>query len=717
MEQQKPLLSIIPGLIEEKNYLNVLLNGSQARLTYRDLFVPSVTGFDTIKLATYVASPSYLNKLKDYNRVRLVIGEEDEGRRLIAINANVEDQYLTSLDGDVLKKVDSEAFDIRVPPIGETVHSKIYIFANSDTGATRVMVGSANFTRTAMNGKQYEELVIYDSLVNPSFCEFYTTRFEEIWSQSISFFAPISRKKIRMSIVYANTVAAEKIEGSLIVAENVDADNIENSTVIQLSLSPEEQTQRVIEKLSLNIPFQENIPSCREQIQETVGRLVDIKYEHQTTNDILDLVVKRVKGKEVIKPKTELARIRETIKEKFIASSRKSRDVMNKINRLGMNYDHINNILYYRADGGEGPVMEYPEEMDGETLKRELDKLSGFIKSYSLFTTHKDEGENDQTEQKVFEAILFSFVSPFIWLIRKQVDTEYSREKLAEIPVFMIIGGQANTGKTKLIRSISLMTGGGGHYADYKTIESQKHRVILDVLLSENVYPLIVDEVSPRFFKDSGEAVIKNLSNTTEGRRPVFIGATNQEFAAESQVIRRVYYLNFGNPIDPEKRRDAEVYFEENVGDINDRLFKHFLALFHQNYLSGDTIYRIEDPLWYGREIFRQIYIENTGGTPKFINDKPIGDYYRTGELQWHSLYRSNKEMFSTFKDGDEVYLTVNMAKEFQAQRDANTLVKKLPPGIVKSSGAVLILYKERFLSFIGEEEGFARKLARIFHR
>lgn len=63
MEQQKPLFSVIPGLIEEKRFLNVLLNGASARMKFRDLFVPSQTGFDSIKLATYVASPSYLNKL------------------------------------------------------------------------------------------------------------------------------------------------------------------------------------------------------------------------------------------------------------------------------------------------------------------------------------------------------------------------------------------------------------------------------------------------------------------------------------------------------------------------------------------------------------------------------------------------------------------------------------------------------------------------------
>ncbi len=715
VEQQKPLFSVIPGLIEEKRFLNVLLNGASARMKFRDLFVPSQTGFDSIKLATYVASPSYLNKLKDFSRVRLVVGEEDEGRRLMAMNLNPENEYLNSLDGDMLKKVDSEAFEIRIPPMGETVHSKIYIFMNSDTGEKRVMVGSANFTRTAMTGKQYEELVIYDSRVNPSFCQFYEARFEEIWKQSISFFAPITRRKIRMSIVSADTVTAGRIEDSLIVAGNVDADNIENCTVINLSFSPEENAQRIIEKMHMNIPFQENLPDCREQLQETMDRLVDIKHEHHATNEILDLVLKRVRGKEVIKPKIELIRAKETIKEKFIASSRKSLDVLNKINRPGMSYDHIKDILYYRADGGDGPVIAYPEKLDRADLERELARLSSFVKSYSLFTTHKDEGENEQTEQKVFEAILFAFVSPFIWQIRKKVDLEYSREKLAEIPVFMIIGGQANTGKTKLIRSISLMTGGGGHYADYKTIESQRHRVISDVLLSENVYPLIVDEVSPRFFKNSGEAVIKSLSNTTEGARPVFIGATNQEFTAESQVIRRVYYLNFGNPIDPDKRKDAETYFEKNVGEINDRLFRHFLVLFHEQFLSGGEIYHIDDPLWYGREIFKQIYKETLDESPGFINDRPIGDYYRTGELQWHSLYRSSKEMFTTLKVGDEVYLTVNMAKEFQAVRDANALVKKLPPGIVKTPGAVLVLYKERFLSFIGEKEGFAKRLARIF--
>jgi len=45
-----------------------------------------------------------------------------------------------------------------------------------------------------------------------------------------------------------------------------------------------------------------------------------------------------------------------------------------------------------------------------------LIKIDKFIKAYSKFTV----GEEDaiKTEQRVFEAILYGFTSPFIWKIR-----------------------------------------------------------------------------------------------------------------------------------------------------------------------------------------------------------------------------------------------------------------------------------------------------------
>lgn len=74
----------IPGIIKEKNFLNVLLNDKPAVMSPKELFDHGA--FDRISLATYVASPSYLARLKDFGNVRLIVGEEETGRRMVILN-------------------------------------------------------------------------------------------------------------------------------------------------------------------------------------------------------------------------------------------------------------------------------------------------------------------------------------------------------------------------------------------------------------------------------------------------------------------------------------------------------------------------------------------------------------------------------------------------------------------------------------------------------
>ncbi len=125
----------------------------------------------------------------------------------------------------------------------------------------------------------------------------------------------------------------------------------------------------------------------------------------------------------------------------------------------------------------------------------------------------------------------------------------------------------------------------------------------------------------------------------------------------------------------------------------------------------------MEDPLWCGRELFRQLYANNLDSIPEFISDKPMGDYYKEGALLWYSLYKREKSIFCVTKKDGEIYFSIDMAKRYQVSREADKLTKKLPPGIIRSSGPILLLYKEKFLSFIGETEGFMDRLFRTFRR
>ena len=57
-------------------------------------------------------------------------------------------------------------------------HSKLYLLENTETGATRVIMGSANLSETAFGGRQSETLVRYDD--QPEAWAHYLRQYEDI---------------------------------------------------------------------------------------------------------------------------------------------------------------------------------------------------------------------------------------------------------------------------------------------------------------------------------------------------------------------------------------------------------------------------------------------------------------------------------------------------------------------------------------------------------
>lgn len=329
-----------------------------------------------------------------------------------------------------------------------------------------------------------------------------------------------------------------------------------------------------------------------------------------------------------------------------------------------------------------------------------------FVNSYWEFAVYKDK----EVLKRVFEAILFAFTSPFIYLIRKSVKKHRGDEKLAEIPIVLILGGLANTGKTKLLLFINKLLGNNYEVFNYKDIYIKTQRILYDIFSSSNIFPILVDEIYDNFFRGEGERLIKTLTNTLVEPHPCLIGTSNVGFSAESQVIRRIYYLHFASPFSEDKtiKAKAEKYFEEKVGKVDDSLFRYFLSEFVKR-INDDKFYRIEDPLFLSREIFNEMFEKAGFERPDFISQSPCGDYYKIGSQEWQALFLTRRKDFKEMKDEGEKYFVVDL-KSIYESKDAETLKNKLPPSVVKSSGTPLILHKERFLQFIGHKQGLFGK-------
>jgi len=660
---------------DKVSYLHILHNDKPFKSEPLSLF--DTENFTELKIVTYVSSPDFFfDKVKKFKKVIAILGEEESAREFYQLDPVFEERIIHSAESDpeVLEAIANGRIELRYMKAGERIHSKIYILSDTQ-GKSRVMVGSANFTNAAFSNRgQFEELIVYDSFHNPSFCDSYIKRFNEIYKNSVDFLSEKTRKKLQSLILKA---------------ENI------------MIFTPDDRADNIVEKVNRQIQSGGDASTLVVEVMEEKEKAEKRIMEIEKIEKIIENVTKKTKDGYSFEQKQKLLTLKEKLKEIVSFSHRKTQEFIDKRNFLYLNPA---NWEFYIKENEQ--AVSYDANLTEEKLKENLKKLVNFVNSYWEFAVYKDR----EVLKRVFEAILFAFTSPFIHRIRKSVKKNKGDEKLAEIPIVLILGGLANTGKTKLLLFINKLLGNNFEVFNYKDIYTKTQRIIYDLFYTNNIFPILVDEIYDNFFRGEGERLIKTLTNTLTEPHPCLIGTSNVGFSAESQVIRRIYYLHFGSPFSEDKKikERAERYFEEKVGIIDDSLFRYFLSEFARR-MTEEEFFKIEDPLSLSRKIFIDMFSLSGIELPDFISQSPCGDYYKIGSQEWQAFYLTRKKDFKEMKDGGERYLVIDL-KSIYEPRDAEQLKNKLPPSVVKSSGTPLILHKYRFLQFIGQEEGFLKK-------
>ena len=660
---------------DKVSYLHILHNDKPFKSEPLSLF--DTENFTELKIVTYVSSPDFFfDKVKKFTKVIAILGEEESAREFYQLDPVFEERIIHSAESDpeVLEAIANGRIELRYMKAGQRIHSKIYILSDTQ-GKSRVMVGSANFTNAAFRNRgQFEELIVYDSFHNPSFCDSYIKRFNEIYKNSVDFLSEKTKKKLQSLILKA---------------ENI------------MIFTPDDRADNIVEKVNRQIQSGGDASTLVVEVMEEKEKAEKRIMEIERIEKIIENVTKKTKDGYSFEQKQKLLTLKEKLKEIVSFSHRKTQEFIDKRNFLYLNPA---NWEFYIKENEQ--AVSYDANLTEEKLKENLTKLVNFVNSYWEFAVYKDR----EVLKRVFEAILFAFTSPFIHRIRKSVKKNKGDEKLAEIPIVLILGGLANTGKTKLLLFINKLLGNNFEVFNYKDIYTKTQRIIYDLFYTNNIFPILVDEIYDNFFRGEGERLIKTLTNTLTEPHPCLIGTSNVGFSAESQVIRRIYYLHFGSPFSEDKKikERAERYFEEKVGIIDDSLFRYFLSEFAKR-MPEEEFFKIEDPLSLSRKIFFDMFSLSGIEVPDFISQSPCGDYYKIGSQEWQAFYLTRKKDFKEMKDGGERYLVIDL-KSIYEPRDAEQLKNKLPPSVVKSSGTPLILHKYRFLQFIGQKEGFLKK-------
>ena len=687
------------SMLDKINFLQVLHNDKSEEFDFDRIFDHEL--FDEISIVTFVSSPRFFfEKVKPFKKVTLILGIEDnESISRFYFDPVVQNEFYKDADDETISKIKNGNLKIFFSPLNTSIHSKLYILKNSSTGSTRIILGSANFTENALSEKrQFEEILIYDDSYNEELVRFYEERFSYIFSKCVDFIPERLKKKIKDGISFVNINLGEE--------DYIEAlkDNVKK---INQTISVTEETARELDILKKDLHDQEE--NAKHSL-ESVNR----------TKTIFDAVSKNRSGVTAIITPSEVTRKKDTIISRTFVKEKK--EFTDK--RVFLQYVSSSESIF-RQDIASGHSVDYAVKSDVSVVKEKLLLLSKFIAAYDEFTAN----DVKETKLRIFESILYSFVSPYIWKIRD----EYARldnkdEARASVPVFLLIAGLSQSGKTHLIKFISKIIGNYGqyyHYSRQSKLSSLDHispQIIDNFLYEENLTPVFVDEITKDYFSSQssassnymGEDYVKKITNTREGRFPAIVATSNTDFSANAQVMRRIYYIQLNNPFDFERKSETAKYFNDIYESFGTELFQDFQHRIAHKFREGVTFDQ-EDFLNIGRSVFLDYFNETGMQVPGWFSKSRIDDYYLRGKQLWQRLYRMKKKGFKEDKVSNEITIDddIVFGSKLSVNREKRECLQYLYAGIVKEDKGLVVLNRKKFLAFISKKQG----IASIFNR
>ena len=684
---------------QKKQYLSILYNDEAYEGEIQHLF--DASKYDKLFICTFVSSPKYFFKqTQAFDEVELLLGIEDnDNAQKYLFDPKYTNEFFKSLDKTTLEKIASDKIRIRFASVGSMIHSKIYILVNSDLNASRVMIGSANYSASAFgNTKQFEELLVYDSEYNKKFADFYIQRYDEIRANTLDFVPQRVKQKIVSQEMKIITLDNE--ESLELLKDRMDA--IQGVVVLPDNLDESIKTTKQI------------IAQAEESTKQELRSIAK-------TKQIIEILTKPSKGKMgFIKPAQFIKQ-----KEQIITKVLQEKTIVKEFqdSRTQLIYIEANAHIFLKNDSNE-ELFLFPKRINQKMLQQKLQLLEKFISAYTTYTINK-EGD---TKKRIFESILYAFSSVYIWRLREEAVNQQGRDEVKDsIPVFMLIAGMSNSGKTHLIKFISQIMGNHGVIYAYKKsakLHSMRHinpQLISQFFYEENVTPIFVDEIEKEYYSSNssttsgymGESFIKSTTNTKDGHHPCMIATSNTDFSANSQVMRRMYYIQLNNPFDIDKKEETAEYFTTILNEFGIELYQDFLARLDEKFMKGIKI-DVNDILAPAREVFLDCFKELDVQTPSYFSYSRIDDYYIRGKVMWRDLYTIKFKGFKEDKKEGVILLDDEyvFGTKMSANREKRELLQFLPIGVLREEKGIVRLDYQKFFTFIemrSKNDGFLK--------
>lgn len=600
-----------------------------------------------------------------------------------------------------------DSYQLRIP-LSKTIHTKMYLLKNSESGDTRLIIGSANLSNQAFlnTTPQLELLEIRDN--SELFSEYENYFDTEIISETVDFFGNSVRKK-------AKSKAQKEDENVTITFTPKEFGELKVNRIseqfdqIKESVSSGKIEQTVIDELKEEAKIVDvRSKELKQEFDdvELAVRITTAAVNVRTGNGKAD--VKLHENSEVKKRVSNL--LRDNLLAKKVKAEVLPRDLL--ISRPAIRTDSNSGlslgIKENETKAEDGSVVEnfkyhkIGKKLDDEGIKKSILLIDSIMKNYKEFVPNytSDYGK------RVIEAIAFAFTSPFLSEIRQ--NTSLNSEAL-DIPLFAVIGGTGGSGKSKLLNIINRMLGLNDMtepttYSELVVDDSvQKNSKTITqlkywMLEEDNVAPLLIDELPDKFFDAKGVQFIKDVANIS-GKQPhltpAFICTTNASdmVAKEEAITRRMYYLLNDRKFDDQYRDISTEKYNELFNETTDELFQDFVLRFSEILSDENTEWKYYnhgkvDFLKNTRTIFEEYFkIAGFESLPDYFPEERVDDTNKTNITMWKRLYTAMPELFKKISDDEtnqEIYILKLSDLDHNFQKD-NMYSKEKKPSSVYS--------------------------------
>jgi hypothetical protein len=622
------------SLFEDAEKLNVV----QARFIEIQpaSFEELIRGYSSLKVLTYSSSVSIINKAAEIvDELEIVFGREDILHRMTQY-VHYQEELIRELKqqfrGKDYIRQKLDAGKIHLYIVKEMISHEKLFLLEGETG-TRVLSGSANFSEKAFSGNQNESFIAFDN--DSKAWEYFSEKYQRI------------REKSSMSVA-KRSVLDEQFDIEQLPV--FDPENHDGPTP-QFIVIPEK-------------PPAPNI----------IHKLITLKTPKQYEG--LNQVITSEKGVARIDKNTRLRAVQ------YVKSHVRT--------------EEENPEEYLSIYPEVGRVVLSGKELDlnatSDAIKRDVQIILDYFDGYNQFR-----GNVEKLKRDYFTFMSWFYISPFICDFRNRAEAhlEYDLDKL-DYPVFGILYGKSNCGKSELIKTLmlSMFQREGFLQNDWFTkgnvagLREQNHR-----------FPMLFDDMDKTRFSNHAIPLIKEDYISLTEYPAIVLSMNADKDTFESEVRKRCLIIYTGSSLPDHTGESRE------LGTKLKRMKRHLGDALYREYLRR-VIERIEekppkDILAFSSEILYEIFGEHTDGPlPSWCKITTMDRYVQTkhdkvkDQLLTHVQH--NKEAWS--ETGNNLVLRLEDIHEIRK------LQKDVPDYLIHAvSGNAIIFLREELEEFLGD--------------